>query len=66
MGSICRDARVIPRRCPQLLVVGHLRQVVEDIHDRFPFVVAAIVDGLPFALTTNGGSPDGHLRHALS
>jgi hypothetical protein len=54
---------VIPRRGPQLVVVGCLRQVVQDIHDRFPFIVAAIVDGLPFALTTNGGSSDGHLRH---
>ena len=54
---------VIPRRSPQLLVVGHLRQVIEDIHDALlPFIAAAIVDGLPFALTTNGGSPDGHLR----
>jgi len=66
MGSICPAAQVIPRRGPQLLVAGHLRQVVEDIHDRFPFIVAAIVDGLPFALTTNGGSLDGHLRRALS
>ena len=35
-GSICPAAPVMPRRGSQFVVVGCLRQVVEDVHDRFP------------------------------
>jgi hypothetical protein len=36
MGSICPAAQVMPRRGSQFVVVRCLRQVVEDVHDRFP------------------------------